>query len=219
MPDPRSTSIRLWIAGSFLLIKQAIGALLADLPEIETRGLSRNEADFPEDEVLEGVDLLLVVLPQPVNLVTLTEFCKQHPQLGVLLLSLEWSVEQAKSALQAGVVGCVSVDISAEELGMALRQAARGEVALPRELQRALILQLTEEMSGSEPTFWDLSSREQEVLALVCEGLSNKQIAQQLYLSVRTVENHLANLYSKLGVNSRTEAAVLALQQGWISIN
>jgi DNA-binding NarL/FixJ family response regulator len=60
-----------------------------------------------------------------------------------------------------------------------------------------------------------LSPREAEVLALVCAGLSNKEIAQRLYLSLRTVENHLAAIYSKLGVDSRTEAAVLAVRRGW----
>ena len=60
-----------------------------------------------------------------------------------------------------------------------------------------------------------ISEREMQVLRMVCEGLGNKEIAQRLFLSLRTVENHLASVYAKLGVRSRTEAAVLAVQQGW----
>ncbi len=63
-----------------------------------------------------------------------------------------------------------------------------------------------------------LSSREQEVLTLLAQGLSNKEIAQRLYLSVRTVEGHLVNVYGKLGVHSRTEAALYAVRQGWVTL-
>jgi DNA-binding NarL/FixJ family response regulator len=137
----------------------------------------------------------------------------------VLLLSLDWTLSQVQAALQAGVIGCLSADMSAEDLGNALRQAVRGEITLSRELQKNLIMMLAEEGQTDKLSFEDLSLREKEVLILVCEGLSNKQIAQRLYLSVRTVENHLANIYTKLEVESRTEAAVFALQQGWIPTN
>lgn len=137
----------------------------------------------------------------------------------MLLLSLDWTLSQVQAALQAGVVGCLSADMSAEDLGNALRQAARGEITLSRELQKSLIMMLVEERQTDRLSFEDLSLREREVLILVCEGLSNKQIAQRLYLSVRTVENHLANIYTKLEVESRTEAAVFALQQGWMPTN
>ena len=94
----------------------------------------------------------------------------------MLFLAPTWTLDQALAALQAGAIGCLSAGITAGELVVALRQAARGEVTL----------------------------------------LSNKETAQRLFLSVRTVENYLAYIYGKLGVHSRTEAAVLALQQGWL---
>lgn len=135
----------------------------------------------------------------------------------MLLLSLEWTPVQVQTVLKAGAVGCLAGEVTVEELGSAIRQAARGEIALSSDLQRALIKSLARGQPSPRAPFESLSPREQEVLTLVCQGLSNKQIAQRLYLSVRTVENHLASVYNKLGVHTRTEAAVLALEQGGIS--
>jgi len=150
---------------------------------------------------------------------------RENSHLRVLCLSPTWTPQEALAALQAGAIGCLSGGITAAELAVALRQAARGEVTLSPDLARDLIARLAQACTergrsdqpppaaGPEET---LTPREQEVLKLVCHGLSNKEIAQRLLLSVRTVENHLANIYGKLGVRSRTEAAVLALQRGWV---
>lgn len=215
----RSSVISVWIAGPHLLVNQAIQALVKSLPRIVLKGKATDIHSFPTGEAANSINLALLVFPQNIDFGSLAEFREQHPQVGVLLLSFDWSIAQVRDALKAGVMGCLTASMGIDELGDALRQAARGEIALTREIQRTLILTLFEEEQISEPSFEDLSLREQEVLALLCEGLSNKQIAQELYLSVRTVENHLSNLYAKLEINSRTEAAVLALQQGWISVN
>ena len=201
------------------MFNQAVGALLAGLPGIELAGTSESPGILPSIQTAANLDILLLALPQPIDFVLITDFCQRHPQTRVLLLSLDWTLPQVQVALQAGVIGCLSADMGVDELGNALRQAARGEIALSRELQKRLIMMLAEERQNNKLSFEDLSLREREVLILICEGLSNKQIAQRLYLSVRTVENHLANIYTKLEVESRTEAAVFALQQGWIPTN
>lgn len=193
--------------------------MLAGLPGIELAGIFEGPGILPRIQTAANQDIVLLTLPQPIDFVLIIDFCRQHPGLRVLLLSLDWTLSQVQAALQAGVIGCLSADMSAEDLGNALRQAVRGEITLSRELQKNLIMMLAEEGQTDKLSFEDLSLREKEVLILVCEGLSNKQIAQRLYLSVRTVENHLANIYTKLEVESRTEAAVFALQQGWIPTN
>lgn len=193
--------------------------MLTGLPGIELAGISEGPWMLPRIQTAANLDIVLLLLPQPTDFVLITDFCRQHPGLRVLLLSLDWTIPQVQAALQAGVIGCLSAEMGADELGNALRQAARGEIALSRELQKRLIMMLAEERQNNNLSFEDLSLREREVLILICEGLSNKQIAQRLYLSVRTVENHLANIYTKLEVESRTEAAVFALQRGWIPTN
>jgi len=209
--------IQVWVAGPHELLNQAIGNLLAGLPGMEWAGQSPDLAASIPQLPADSPALVLLTLPQSADFDPLPTLLQQYPRLRVLCLSLVWTLENVQAALEAGAMGCLTADISASDLGASLRQAARGEVALSSDLQRALILEVARSHSvQAVPSYERLSSREQQVLALVCEGLSNKQIAQHLYLSVRTVENHLANVYSKLRVRSRTEAAVLALQQGWV---
>lgn len=217
--EKRPLNVRIWIGGPHVLFNQAVGALLAGLPGIELAGISEGPGILPSKQTAANLDIVLLTLPEPIDLVSIAGFCQQHPHLRVLLLSLDWTIPKVQAALRAGVIGCLSADMCAEDLGNALRQAARGEITLSRELQKCLIMMLAAEIQTKILSFEDLSPREREVLILVCEGLSNKQIAQRLYLSVRTVENHLANIYTKLEVESRTEAAVSALQQGWIPTN
>ncbi len=136
---------------------------------------------------------------------------------NVLRLAPTWEPGDAKGALLDGVLGCLSTSASLAELAAAIRQVALGEVTLPHDVARALIMGNAGGAPPERRMDSVLSPREREVLRLVCDGLGNKEIAQRLYLSLRTVENHLAAVYAKLGVASRTEAAVLAVRRGWFA--
>ncbi len=210
MNTPREKAARIWLISPFVLLNQALASLLKDTPGLACAGhsLPSQEATVAEARP----DLILLALPDPADLTLFHTLSQQHPTMRFVLFSWRWSTTQAMSALQAGALGCLSADLHADELAAALRQAARGEVTLPTELQTAIILEMARGAPRAAQPAPRLSQREQEVLALVAEGLSNKQIAQRLYLSVRTVENHLRRIYQKLGVRSRTEAAVLMLR-------
>jgi len=118
-------------------------------------------------------------------------------------------------SLPETVTGLLSRDESPAALGIAIRQVARGEQYLSPSLAIA-ILQKRESKSSlteSQKSFIEsLTDREREILELLAQGLSNKTIAARLYLSIRTVEGHLANIYSQLGVHSRTEAMLVAVK-------
>ena len=125
------------------------------------------------------------------------------------------------SNLPSGVAGFFSKDETPEALGIAIRQVARGEQYLSPSLALALLQHRQDASSFVDPSallsaagqaLSTLTDREREILTLLAEGLSNKAIAARLYLSVRTVEGHLANLYTRLGVHSRTEAALFAIR-------
>ncbi len=130
---------------------------------------------------------------------------------AVLLLTEDAEFE----SLPETITGLFSRDEPPAVLGIAIRQVARGEQYLSPSLATAILEKrqattaLTETMKSAIET---LTEREREILDLLAQGLSNKMIAAQLYLSVRTVEGHLANIYLQLGVHSRTEAMLIAVK-------
>lgn len=133
------------------------------------------------------------------------------PGTAVLLLTEDAELE----SLTETITGLFSREEPPAALGIAIRQVARGEQYLSPSLatvileKRQATASLTEAMRSPIET---LSEREREILHLLAQGSSNKMIAAQLYLSVRTVEGHLANIYSRLGVHSRTEAMLFAVK-------
>jgi DNA-binding NarL/FixJ family response regulator len=114
-------------------------------------------------------------------------------------------------ALQAGAVGYLLKDADADEVAAAIRTASRGEVhldaAIAKQLTRSLVAPTQQAVTA-------LTEREREVLALVAQGLSNQQIADSLVISERTARTHVSNILGKLGVVSRTQAALLAIREG-----
>jgi NarL family two-component system response regulator LiaR len=119
-----------------------------------------------------------------------------------------------KNALEAGAIGYLLKDVSADELAEAIRAAHLGRATLSPEAAQALV-----EGANQPPTpGLDLTERELEVLALMVEGLNNTQIAGRLTVSSSTIKSHVSNILSKLGVASRTEAVTLALRKGIVPL-
>jgi DNA-binding NarL/FixJ family response regulator len=117
--------------------------------------------------------------------------------------------------LQAGATGFISRDASVGDLARAIIAAGRGEIVLPPEIAVQSLMALAQGQTVEHEMVAPLSERETEVLRLLAQGFTNKDIAQALILSVRTVEAHLRAIFAKLGVSSRTEAALWAVQHGY----
>jgi DNA-binding NarL/FixJ family response regulator len=145
----------------------------------------------------------------------------EHPGVRVLVLTAYDDDPYIFALLQAGASGYVLKTAESSELVHAVRAVYRGESALdPRVAQKVVRQLITGHPLGTQPGGIEpLTDREVEILRLVARGLTNKAIGQSLGISDRTVQGHLANIYGKLGVNSRTEAVTEALKQGWISID
>jgi DNA-binding NarL/FixJ family response regulator len=197
------------------LLVAALGTLLAVRPEFEFVGMIPGPTAAPAWPVSQPDLVLLADLEQPADAEELAKLRSGYPDAPVLCLTLGWTPQQTQAVLQAGAIGCLSLNITMEELVAALHRAADGEVTLSPDLAQALMGHLARPHQLASPQ-QALTAREREILTLVVQGLSNKEIASRLYLSLRTVENHLARVFDKLGVRSRTEAAVHAVQQGWV---
>ena len=163
-------------------------------------------AGRPPDVVL--MDLLM---PGMDGVTATAAITQRHPELAVVAMTSFTQADLVHGALQAGAAGYLLKDAEADEVAAAIRAACRGEV----HLDPAIAKQLTRSLVAPKPqTVNSLTHREREVLVLVAQGLSNQQIADSLVISERTARTHVSNILSKLGVASRTQAALLAIREG-----
>jgi NarL family two-component system response regulator LiaR len=192
------------------VVRGGIKFALLDHDDIELVG----EADGGEDAVRlcvqaqPDVVLMDMMMDGMDGVETTRAIREQCPQVQVLILSSFYDEDLVPHAMQAGAIGYLLKGVSNQELVEAIRAAHAGQPVLAKEAMAALV-----EAAAPGPKLGDdLSAREREVLALLAQGLSNKEIAGRLFLSVATVKYHVRLLLSKLGASSRAEAVALAWQ-------
>jgi len=140
--------------------------------------------------------------------------------VGVLVLTAYDDDPYVQAVLEAGANGYVLKNASSEEIVQAVHTVHEGQMALDPSIARKIVARwMSAGHAPPEPAEPRPSPREMDVLKLVARGLTNKAIAVQLKISERTVQGHIASLFAKLGVNSRTEAVVRAAQLGWVNLN
>lgn len=155
---------------------------------------------------------ILLDLTEPLPQVT--KLAKAVSNYGLLCLINDYDLSQIVTLLQAGASGVLSRNETVPELVQALVAVGRGEIVLPPSLAARALAALARGEVHAQRNVETLTAREREVLVLLAQGLTNKDIAQSLFLSVRTIEAHLRNIYGKLHVTSRTEAVLWAVQHG-----
>lgn len=142
----------------------------------------------------------------------------QSPKTRVVILTMHGEEHMVARAVRAGAVGYLLKDCSMQQVAATLEQAARGEVAISPELATSMLTELRqpEPAAGPEPV---LSRREEEVLQLFADGYSTTEVAKRLFISAKTVKNHLASIYQKLDARDRTQAVLRAVRMGIIQID
>lgn len=215
--------ISVLLVDDHVLVRQGIRRFLEGTGDIQVLAEAgdgqealRMLAQFQPDVVL-----LDIHMPVMNGLEAARRIRADYPQVRILILTADDDDPQVFSSLEAGVDGYVLKTSHVEELIRAVYAVGAGNVALSPQIATKVVRRMTSEPltpdAGSVAPVERLSARELEVLRLAARGMTNREIGQALSISHRTVQGHLANLYSKLGVSSRTEAVTEALRLGWIN--
>ena len=205
-----SKPIRVMLVDDHAMVRRGLAMFLKAFDDLELAG----EAESGEAaiqlcaQVLPDVILMDMVLPAMDGAATTRVIRQQFPQVQVIALTSFKEGDLIKNALDAGAIGYLLKDVSADELVRAIHAAHAGRATLSPEAAQALV------QTASHPPVpgLDLTEREREVLVVMVEGLNNTQIAGKLGVSPSTIKSHVSNILSKLGVASRTEAVTLALR-------
>jgi NarL family two-component system response regulator LiaR len=210
MTENHPQPIRVMLVDDHAMVRRGLATFMLVFDDLQLVGEAENGAEACRlcAEVQPEVILMDMVMPE-MDGATATRLIRQQlPQVQVIALTSFKEGELIKNALEAGAIGYLLKDVSAEELARAIRAAHAGRATLSPEAAQALV-----ESANLPPTpGLDLTEREREVLTLLIEGLSNTQIAGKLTVSPSTIKSHVSNILSKLGVASRTEAVALALR-------
>lgn len=196
------------------LHREAWRGLLAVQPDIVVAGAVDDPEQINPLPPASGPTTLLVDLPSP-DVEIVRRLRNRSPECGLLFLVHDYQLAEVVALLQAGVTGIVSRHEPVGDLARAIIATGRGEIVLPPALAAQALSALARGERPAGDLVEPLSEREGQVLRLLARGLTNKDIAQTLMVSVRTVEAHLRNVYGKLGVGSRTEAVLWAVRHGY----
>jgi len=207
--------ITVLIADDHELIRMGIQQFLENQPDVQVVGIATDGA-VAIDLALElhpNVVLMDLAMPEIDGVEATRRITGQMPDIKVLVLTSFSDRERILDALDAGAVGYLLKDAAPDELLRGIRAAARGESPLSPKAAQAIIAARKERVEAG-----DLSPRETDVLKLVAKGLANKQIAQQLGISEKTVKAHLVSVFQRIGVSDRTQAAVWAHRRGLLDL-
>ena len=141
------------------------------------------------------------------------------PGTQIVMLTMHSDGDVMARAIQAGAVGYLVKDCSIEDVVATLRLAASGEATLSPALARSMLAEVNSAVGQPEPAKSAISAREEEVLQLVADGMSLPEVAAALFISVKTVKNHLASIYAKLDARDRTQAVLRAVRMGIVRLD
>ena len=208
------TPIRVLLVDDHAVVRSGLSAFLLAFDDLElvAEAGSGEEAVRRCEQLQPDVVLMDLVMPGMDGAQATRAIREQCPEIQVIALTSFKEKELVEGAMEAGAIGYLLKNVSADELAEAIREAHAGRPTLAPEAAQALI-----QATRRPPKIgFDLTERELEVLALLVEGLSNPEIAERLVVSRSTAKFHVSSILSKLGVSSRTEAVSVALQNNLV---
>jgi len=213
--------IRILLADDHTLFRKGIRTILEQMEGLKVEGeaASGQEAIALAQELVPDVILMDIKMPEVSGIEATRHILQENPHIGVILVTMFDDPESVFAGMRAGARGYVLKEAEPEELRRAVDAAHRGEVILCP-IIASKVLEYWSHTKPRQPgmPYERLTQRELQVLQLAADGLSNKEIADRLVISEKTVKNHIANIFSKLNVNDRTQAILYALRKGLVAM-
>jgi len=214
-----STKIKILLADDHTILREATAELIdnqSDMEVIAQAGTGEETIALTK-ELQPDLIILDIAMPRMDGIEATQRIIAECPETKIMVLSAHQDVDYVLTLLAEGATSYLPKTVGLNDLLEAIRETNRGESVLSPSVASVVVQHLAGKLDRKDEEI--LTPREKEILTLVARGSTNKQIANQLHLSPRTVEAHLTHTYKKLEVGSRTEAAMLAQKKGWISLD
>jgi DNA-binding NarL/FixJ family response regulator len=210
---------RILLADDHTVVRQGLRFILDSEPDLEVVAEAANGTEAVARALKDDIDLAIldIAMPTMTGLQAARELSRHRPDLKMLILSMHDDEGYLYEALKAGTAGYVLKSVADRDLVEAVRAAMRGEPFLYAGAERALVRDYVQRARAGEELSEDpLTPREQQIVKLIAESNTNRQIAELLTISEKTVETHRSNILEKLGMRDRVELTRYAIRRGFV---
>ena len=210
------STIRVLIVDDHEIVREGLQTLLAEEPDFEVVGSASDGASAVALAKATKPDVILMdlLMPELDGIEATRRILTNNPAARVLVLTTFADDQHVRDAIQAGATGYLLKDVLKSDLLRALRDVAMGRPSLHAEVQQHLMREIAGKTPSSQEKLLALTERETDILRLIADGRSNKEIAAALYLTEGTIKGYVSTIFDKLGVEDRTQAALYAVRHG-----
>ena len=208
--------IRVLLVDDHEMVRLGVSSYLSIQSDVEVVGEAENGEDGYEKAMALGPDVILMVLVMELmdRIESTKKILKEWPEARILIVTSFIDDEKVYPAIEAGASGYLLKTSTAHEIANAIRKTYNGERVLEPEVTTKMMEQLSNR--NRHVLHEELTNREQEILLLIAQGMSNQEIADELFITLKTVKTHVSNILAKLEVEDRTQAAIYAFKHGLI---
>jgi two-component system response regulator DegU len=214
-------TIRLMLADDHRMLREGLRrSMIEEGFDVVGEASDGEEAVAMADRLLPDVVLMDVTMPEVNGVEATRRIREKHTDIRIVMLTMHADESVIASAIRAGASGYLVKDCSTDEIAATVRQAAGDEAALSKDLAASMLNEVrkldTPQVAEADRV---VTKREEEVLQLIADGCSTAEVAAQLYISHKTVKNHLASIYQKLDARDRTQAVLRAVRMGIVRLD